>query len=446
MATTTTTTMASATDVRPGWRRADGPWVLGTFVVATLIATVFTQLRFAPDHVGEEPMVAAHVARGQGFRSPLSNSPTAELTAWVPPGYPVVAATAFRLFGVESRASLRVLVEANCLCYGLMVAGVVVIGCQTSSRAAGLIGAALVVVNPLFLLLVHRIWDTYFAQAILVWLTVAALAPGATWRRLIVLGAGMGLLVQFNGSFLLVGPVLGWMAVRDLPVRQWLPLAAVATVAFGVVLLPWTARNYVQFHKVMYVRRGAELEMWMGNRPGATGWQELSGHPATYKPEHDRMVSMGEAAYFALCGQRFRADYAADPAAFWRRTARRAGMLVVGQTSSRPMEFKSAGAWAARGRMAGDVALFAVAAAGLIVAWRLGYRTGWVVPLSAASVAVYVVTAINYRFSMQVKLFLSLMVGFLIWATWRRATTGTWPRAAAPVKARGTAVGMTSWR
>jgi hypothetical protein len=403
------------------------------FLLAALVATVFTQRHVDKDHMdhmGEEPMVAIHVAQGHGFRTPLDPSPSAEVTAWVPPGYPLVAAAAFKLFGIESTASFRVLIELNCVCYGLMVAGVFVIGQMTMCRPAGLIGAALVVANPLYLLLVHRIWDTYIAQALLVWLTVAALqssAVGATWKRLAIVGVGLGVLVQFNGSFVFVAPVLVWMAVRDAPLKRWIPLAAVSAIAFGVVLLPWTARNYVRFHQLMYVRRGAELEMYLGNRPNSTGWQDLTDHPAVYAPERTRMLAMGEAAYFADCNRRFLANYHADPAAYWRRTAKRCLLLVVGEPNSRPMEWKSAGAWLARGRLAVDLSIFALGVAGLVLAACLRYRTGWMVPLSLASVVPYVISHINYRFSMQVKLFLLLMIGFLIWAAWRRVQDGAWP-------------------
>ena len=203
---------------------------------------------------------------------------------------------------------------------------------------------------------------------------------------------------------------------------------AVSVATFGVVLTPWTVRNYVRFHQLMYVRRGAELEMWLGNRPTSTGWQDLTGHPAVNDRERHVMLSMGEANYFALCGRRFHDEYAANPAAYWRRTGRRCLLLVVGEPSSRPMEWKSARAWVGRARAAADVLIFLLGGVGLATAFALGYRTLWVVPLSMASVGPYVISHINYRFSMQVKLFLLLMVGFLIWATWRRVTTGLWPR------------------
>ncbi len=422
----------TATAGRSGPGRVDRGVAVGVFGVATLVATLFTQVRLSIERLGEEPRVGVHVAQGDGFRTPMADGPAAPLTAWVPPGYPLVTAAAFKEFGVESRASFRVLIELNAVCYGLMVAGVYAIGQITMGRAAGLIGAALVMLDPLFLLLVHRIWDTYISQASLVWLTVLALRAnraGSGWRWLAGLGVGLGLLVQFNGSFVFVAPVLGWMAVRDAAVRRWVPLAGAAAVAFVLVLLPWTTRNLVQFHKLMYVRQGGELEMYLGNLPGSTGWQDLRLHPMVYPPERRLMEQMGEAAYFAYCGQRFSANYHADPAAYWRRTAWRAVLLVIGEPDSRPMEWRSAGAWVGRGRLASDVLIFALGTAGLVAAAGLGYRTGWIAPLSVASVVPYLVSHMNYRFSMQVKLFLLLMIGFLFWATWRRLTAGVWPRA-----------------
>jgi 4-amino-4-deoxy-L-arabinose transferase-like glycosyltransferase len=402
----------------------------GVFVFAAVIATLFTQVRLNIEKLGEEPKVGIHLAQGEGFRTPLDESPHAELTAWVPPGYPLVTAAVFRVFGIESPASFRVLIELNAICYGLMVCGVYVIGDMLMGRAVGLIGAALVIADPLFLLLVHRIWDTYLSQAALVWLTVGALQAAKAepkWIWLAGIGAGLGLLVQFNGSFIFVSPVLVWMAVRDVPFRRWIPLAAVSGLVFTFMLIPWTVRNYLQFHQIMYVRRGAELEMYLGNMPQSTGWQDLRYHPMVYLPERAKMMSMGESKYFAYCQQRFLENYHADPAAYWRRTARRAMLLVIGEPNSRPMEWASAGAWAGRARLVSDVLIFGLGVAGLISAFVLGYRVGWIVPWSIASVVPYLISHMNYRFSMQVKLFLLLMVGFLIWAVWRRMRDGNWP-------------------
>ncbi|HSV14952.1 MAG TPA: hypothetical protein VLI90_11900 [Tepidisphaeraceae bacterium] len=412
-------------------RALDRRIAVALFIIATVIATLFVQIRGEFEKLGEEPRVGIHVSLGHGFRTPLDLSPDAEISAWMPPIYPIVSGTAFRLFGGPGPLAFRLLMEINAICYGLMVAGTFVMARLLLSRPAGVLAAVFVICHPMFLMLVHRFWHTYLAQAGMIWLIVAALRTqrsGPTFLRLALIGAGLGILVQMNGSFILVAPIIVWLAVRDLPIARWFPFMAASAITFILMLVPWTVRNYVQFHQLTYVRRGAELEMWLGNLPGSNGWQDLRFHPTVYLPEHQKMLEMGEANYFAYCKERFLENYHRAPMEYWKRCARRALYLVIGEPNSRPMEWKHASAWFGQLRLIMDVLIFSLGTAGLIAAWRLGYRTAWVVPFSIASTVPYLISHMNYRFSMHIKLLLLMMIAFLIWSIWQRRVMGAWPR------------------
>ena len=59
---------------------------------------------------------------------------------------------------------------------------------------------------------------------------VMRLSEDLEMGAMVGIGAALGLLIQANGSFILVMPFLLWLAVRDLPVRRWVPLMAASCI------------------------------------------------------------------------------------------------------------------------------------------------------------------------------------------------------------------------
>lgn len=420
---------------RSRWSDRAIAWTL--FGVAFVLATLYVQVRplerFA--RLDEEPRVGIHLALGHGFRTSLELAPDAEPTAWVPPGYPMISAAAFKLFGIDeagrpSELALRALIELNAIAFGLLVVATFRLGQTLLSRPVGVIAAIFVIVHPLFLLRSNYFWHTYIALAALVWLIVAALRvqkAGPTLLKIGLLGAAFGLLVQLNGSFIFAAPFIIWLALRDVPFKRQLVPVAVSILGFGLMLMPWTIRNYVVFDKLMYVRRGAELEMWIGNLPGSNGWQDLTYHPSVYPPEHRKMVAMGEEKYFALSKQRFDENRQKEPGGYLRRCINRVFFLVIGPPNEIGSHVRLGGI-GSMARVGSDAVTFLLGVCGFVLAWRLGYRALWMIPLSVASTLPYIISHMNYRFTMHIKLFLLMMIAFLIWAIYVRVKTGAFPR------------------
>ena len=419
------------------WQSLDTRIAILFFILTFVFSTAYVMVR-PMGTLDEEPRVGAHVARGHGFLTSLDPSATAEPTAWVPPGYPLLCAAVYGVLGVETPAALRTLLVINAFAFGILISGTFVVGRLVFGRQVAIVTAALLIIHPIFFLRLTYFWHTYIAQAMLVWLVVFALLIArtkVTAVRLALFGCAFGLLVQINGSFVFAAPVLGWLAVRHEKFPRQLTMAIISGACFFAMILPWTYRNYSQFNELMYIRRGAELEMWIGNLRGSNGWQDLKEHPSVPfietgpNPENIKMKEMGEKRYFAYCGERFSEEYKHDPSAYWIRCVRRVGYLFVGPMSAPSITQVRLSARADLARWAFDMMIFVPAVCGLFLAWRRGYRFLWIVPLSLMSTIPYIISHVNYRFTMHIRLLLLMAAVFFVLSLLQRVRTGRWPHA-----------------
>jgi hypothetical protein len=78
---------------------------------------------------------------------------------------------------------------------------------------------------------------------------------------------------------------------------HWLKLPAVAALLITMGCIPWTARNYLTFHKLIPMRSNFGLELWLGNNSQVTDTLARWLHPDGYPPEREKFVQMGEIAY-----------------------------------------------------------------------------------------------------------------------------------------------------
>lgn len=387
----------------------------------------------------EEPNIGRHLARGEGFLSPYDLTATAPPTSWSPPVYPFTIGVVYRVLGVDSSAASLTLSALNALCFGAVGAGLVVLGRCLFWPPVGYVAAALFYVHPMFLRATGKFWDAYPALAIFIWLIIAATAMRrgrATPLRMAGLGAGLGALVLINASYGLAIPLLIVIAAGGQGWLRAVRLAGVAVLAFVLVLTPWTLRNYVIFKRVWFVRGGADMELWFGNLPGATGWlnsYSFDAHPGHDPVEHRRLLEWGEPKYFEYCGERFCVNYGQDPGAFWRRSLHRVGYLFLSDPTD-PAHYPLMPDWKWHGVVVSRVGLnglvTALGLAGAWVAWWLGYRTHWLIGLAVLSVTPFMVTAVWDRHTMPLRLLLLLFMAFVLSAVVHRWRRGWWPRPA----------------
>ena len=241
-------------------------------------------------------LLAGSLLHGHGFSSPFG-VPTGP-TALIAPGYPTLIAAVFFLFGIDSFASEIAIIALQIL-VALVTIWLIMRICrqQLDDRTAILAGAFWAVSLPL-LWVPAIFWETSLSACALPAIillalrcrrrpTIARLAP--SWR-----------LFRHRRPHQSRPPAhapghhcMGGLA--DAPYRPRSPAPRPARPSSA--LLAWPIRNACRFHAFVPLRSTAGFELWMGNRPGATGFLDESLFPMYDKSELASYVAKGEVAY-----------------------------------------------------------------------------------------------------------------------------------------------------
>jgi hypothetical protein len=97
----------------------------------------------------------------------------------------------------------------------------------------------------------------------------------------------------------------------------------IALLIMCVTVSPWIIRDYLVFHRIIPIRDGLPLELYLGNRSLAPGENILAAQPCASLAENRKMAEMGEIAYLQLKKQQAEAFIVAHPLEFWTRVAQR---------------------------------------------------------------------------------------------------------------------------
>jgi hypothetical protein len=139
---------------------------------------------------------------------------------------------------------------------------------------------------------------------------------GLLWS---LMGAYCGLAALVNPSLLpSLLALMGWASWQTRKTFWYLP---VASLVLCVVFAPWPIRNARVLHAFIPLRSTVGLELWMGNRAGATGFLDESVFPLFNRWEYDQYVSKGEAAYMRDKSTLAKAYIRAHPGEFLRLSA-----------------------------------------------------------------------------------------------------------------------------
>jgi hypothetical protein len=175
---------------------------------------------------------------------------------------------------------------------------------------------------------------------LLTWLFLMALEleGPSSMRRWLAFGLLGGFAALVEPVVLSVLPWLGvWTLYRvRRQGRPWmLPGAAVAMAAI-LVISPWIARNYSIFHKIIPVRSGFGLEMYIGNNGVSQHWVNRNLHPNHNDQELREYVERGEIAYMDHKQQQAFAFIRSHPGWYAWMTLRRVVYLWTGYWSLSP--------------------------------------------------------------------------------------------------------------
>lgn len=263
---------------------AASQWSLPVILLIAALVRVAWLLYF-PTHPYADSLgymaAATQLAGGHGFVWDLeSNQP---LVGW-PVGYPSFLAALFVVTGPNANVALGL----NVLVAVLTVAQTAWLGALLFGRAVGLLAALLLALFPgmiVYTSLVSTELLFLWLTTLCFWLAVRPQSPARTATKTLAAGLATGMaaggaaLVRATGLMLLpFWAVLHWATQRK--PRQAALWGAALLVGSLLVVLPWTARNYVRFHKFIPVSTNGGMNFWIGNNPNAYGGFMFPHDPA----------------------------------------------------------------------------------------------------------------------------------------------------------------------
>jgi len=250
---------------------------------------------------GETGSIAAAIASGRGFSSPLPRVQTGP-TAWLTPVYPYLLAGIFKLVGTFNYKSLLIIRLLDILFSALTCWPVRSAGTTAFGKRVGVASAWLWAVLPdgIFYPVIW-VWDTALTGLCLAALFAAALKLRGSSRLTSWIGYGAlwAFSAMVNPAVLSVLPFLALWAIWPLcqELTRALKLAFVFSLIFFAGIAPWTIRNYVVFHRFIPFRSNFGLELWLSNSPEVPDTWAGFLHPTEDPAEAAKFVRMTEIPY-----------------------------------------------------------------------------------------------------------------------------------------------------
>ena len=249
----------------------------------------------------ETGSIASALAQGKGFSSPFGRETGP--TAWLTPVYPLLVAGVFRAFGIFTRASFFTVFFLNALFSSAVCIVIFHVGKRISGLGLASAAAWLWAVFPNAIMVPFEwVWDTCLAallSALLLWATLE-LAESQRLQDWCLYGLLWGLVLMTNPSLGSLLPfLLGWAAYRVQCKKHpqvLVKILAAAGIAF-LCCVPWTVRNYTQFHRLVPLRSNFPLELYIGNNNNYASRQFVWPPKINKDIELFRYFKLGESAF-----------------------------------------------------------------------------------------------------------------------------------------------------
>jgi 4-amino-4-deoxy-L-arabinose transferase-like glycosyltransferase len=273
--------------------------------------------------------LAQSLVSGRGLSSPFGGSTGP--TAFLAPGYPVLLALIFRLFGGYSAAASAVMMALQTL-FAVLTVAVIMDVCLRSfgAKTANLAGVFWAVSPPL-IWLPAVVWETSLSILLLIGMVALALrcadkGGASLWAAM---GAYCGLAMLVNPSLMLsLFAIVGWTIYQIRPAGGYEPWMCL--LVFLAVFAPWPIRNARVLHAFIPLRSNFGYELWQGNHPGATGIFDRTMEPLGNKQEYSDYQAKGEAGYMRDKGILARDYIRTHPGEFIRLSAERVARFWSG--------------------------------------------------------------------------------------------------------------------
>lgn len=244
-------------------------------------------------------LVARSLASGHGFGNVFANTgPTAVL----PPVYSYLLAGIFKIFGIETTASVIAALSLNSFFSALTCVPVFLLAKHAFGNRVAMWAGWGWAFSPYGVYYgADWAWSTCLVTLELCWLFLFAwrLEDSGRTRDWLLFGFFGGIAALTEPVVLSVIPLLGlWTLYRRMRQgKAWMRPLLAASLASIAVLAPWIIRNYQVFHRFIPVRSGYGLELYIGNNGYSQRWVNDALHPNHSDAELEEYERVGEMAY-----------------------------------------------------------------------------------------------------------------------------------------------------
>jgi 4-amino-4-deoxy-L-arabinose transferase-like glycosyltransferase len=243
--------------------------------------------------------IARSIASGHGFGSPFADT---GFSALLPPVYSYLLAGIFKIFGIETKASVLAALSLNSFFSALTCVPVFLLARQAfGQRVAKWAGWGWAFSPYGVYYGADWAWSTCLVALELCWSFLFAwrLENSSRKRDWILFGVLCGISALTEPVVMAVLPLLGiWTLYRRCRLGlPWKAQMIVVALAGAATLSPWLVRNYMLFHRFIPVRSGYGLELYIGNNGYSQHWVNRSLHPNHSDAELQEYQRVGEIAY-----------------------------------------------------------------------------------------------------------------------------------------------------
>lgn len=339
--------------------------------------------------------IAMALATGKGYSSPMRSDTGA--TAWLAPIYPVMLVGIFCVFGVFTLHAFYAAAALNIIFSAATCVPIYFASRRIAGIGAASVAAWLWAVFPNAVVIPFQwIWDTSLTALLaagILWATLA-LTESRGMREWCAYGFLWGFTLLTNPALAGALPfLLGWAVYRERREVGGSGWFARAAATLGVAILccvPWTVRNYAEFHRFIPLRSNFPFELWIGNNEVFDDRSPNVNARVTRYEEARRYGQLGETAFMQ---EKWRL------ASEFMRTHKRLEVRLTGWRfmsfwvgSFRPVEdFEKADSAWIRAILALSFLTAIGGAIGILVLWRA--RIAYVFP---AAVFVVIVPLVYY--------------------------------------------------
>ncbi len=282
-------------------------WLIIAVAIVCRCGYAYQQLREIPPRVlasvpfeQETGNIAMALATGKGFSSPMRRDTGP--TAWLTPVYPFIVAGIFCVFGVFTLHAFYAASALNILFSVATCVPIYLVGRRIAGIGAASIAVWLWALFPNAIVIPFQwIWDTSLSAllaATILWATFALIesqrlrdwcAYGFLWGFALLTNPALGAALPFLAGWAVYNE---WREMRGRFVRP--------AVALGIAILccvPWTVRNYAEFHRLIPLRSNFPFELWLGNNKVFDDRSPNINARVTRYEEERRYVQLGETAF-----------------------------------------------------------------------------------------------------------------------------------------------------